>query len=329
MLAAFYEAKCFTTVVATCGGGHWATRFLQNCHELVITQYPSLNAAEIRDISWQAPRHIVSAHYDPSIAWALTANTDAALYAHFHTEPEYGLFTLDALRRAGEHCESVFFPSSATAAHYGSLLEPAPLWWATKAVVLPNGSPSSTGSGGSDFRRPNQRGLHLGIVSRLDPDKLDVDLLVDSLLLLREREPDLVVRVAGDGLIGQDVREQLKKHGLLDIVTLHGWLMDPTDVYRWADVTYLPSHVEAMPYAALESIAGGVPVALPSIGHFSDGDCDALAFTFTRGDPESAVVAIGAAQRSRRLTPTRDSHRSLLEPPRWHSTVTAAYGLKI
>jgi glycosyltransferase involved in cell wall biosynthesis len=326
LLRAFNASYVYTTVVAQHGGGQWATMFLENTNELILHTSPSVDGRELDKIRWRASRRIISAHYDPAISWTTSMRHDADLYAHFHTEPEYGYISRSTLLHAGALCHSVLFPSSATMGSYEHLVVPLPDWWADKCEVLPNATPTSLAWSRSHFDNRSSAEFRLAIVSRLDPDKISFPLLIDTLLILYRSSLPLKVRIAGNGTQGEYFNELLRQNGLSDVVEVMGWVDDVGEVYGWADATFLPSHSETMPYAAIESVHSTRPVVLPALGHFSGGgEWNDLIQTFTPGSPQAAAQAI---LRTRSLDRSDSSFRTKsFDLNQWRRAVYAVYGL--
>ncbi|MEU9365647.1 glycosyltransferase family 4 protein [Streptomyces avermitilis] len=324
-----------TSVIAPQGGGQWADRFIETANDLLVLTESSELGHELHDFPWRGSRRIISAHYDHSIAWALAAgNQECEMYAHFHTEPEFGLYTKNVLRRAGSLCRSIFFPSAATRSSYQAMFSQQPDWWNTKVRIMPNAFPSSMQRRSSQPTRPPQdrtnRELRLGIVSRLDQDKISTVLLVETLSGLRNRVPGLKVKIAGSGLMANHVAQELRKNRLDEVVELLGWVNEIESVYDWSDVTFLPSHSETMPYAAMESVGASRPVALPALGHFVDRpNGNPLIHTFA---PSSASDAIEAIMRAANRGP--ESWAQPWAPAghpfdvtQWRKTVSRLYAL--
>jgi glycosyltransferase involved in cell wall biosynthesis len=326
LLRAFNAANVYTTVIASNGGGQWADMFLRNTNELILHTDPSVDASELREIRWHASRRIISMHYDPAISWVMSAQHEAELYAHFHTEPEYGLISRAILLRAGTFCRSVLFPSAATMQSYEHLLAPRPDWWDDKCKVLPNAAPTSltrprasqNGREAADFR--------LAIVSRLDPDKIALPLLIDTLLIVQRSIPALKVRIAGNGIQGRYIEELIRQHGLGEVVELMGWVDNIGEVYEWAHLTFLPSHSETMPYAAIESVQAMRPVVLPELGYFrARTEQNELIRTFKPGDATEAAQAIVGARGA--YSDKRGDRSKCFDSKLWQRSVYAAYGI--
>lgn len=294
LLACLNELQVHTSVIALQGGGQWADHFLQSANDVTVLSDPSSTGSELAAIPWRSRNRIVSAHYDPAISWAVGSPIPAKMFAHFHTEPEFGYFTRATLIAAGTRCAKIFFPSVTTRDAYRKLLQHKPDWWDRLCAVLPNAAPAS-------MVRPRiscvpqtpSNDHNLAVVSRIDPDKISIPLLIDSLRLAKERLPTLQVRVAGSGLLAPELRQALDRSGINSFVQLLGWVDDVASVYMWSHATFLPSHSETMPYAVIESLQLGKPAAAPRLGYFSEHQSEhPLIFLFDPGDAASAAKAI-------------------------------------
>lgn len=105
---------------------------------------------------------------------------------------------------------------------------------------------------------------HLVFAGRLNPQKCPV-FLIDALAGVATRNWRLTL--IGDGPLMPDVRERIARHGLIDKVTLTGWLDTPSveRILRDGDVFVLPSSSEGLPVAAIEALKHGLAVASSEI----------------------------------------------------------------
>ena len=88
--------------------------------------------------------------------------------------------------------------------------------------------------------------------------------------LLRSRQPDLLLVIAGEGPALPGLQRQVEKLGLQQQVSFIGYLDRQTtliDCYHAADVFVFPSLTETQGLVLLEAMACGVPVvAVPAMG---------------------------------------------------------------
>jgi glycosyltransferase involved in cell wall biosynthesis len=125
--------------------------------------------------------------------------------------------------------------------------------------------------------RTTHTALRVLFVGRLSEEKGVRDLL-DAVVRLRDRGVDVQVRIAGTGPQEKELRGQVSKAGLDDVVEFLGWVaqVDIPDQYRWADVFAGPSvtsstgWVEALGVVLIEAAATGLPVVATATGGIRD-----------------------------------------------------------
>jgi glycosyltransferase involved in cell wall biosynthesis len=103
-------------------------------------------------------------------------------------------------------------------------------------------------------------------VSNLKPVKRPLD-VVHCAATLRERCPDLLWLIVGEGACRAEMVDEITRLGLLDRFRFTRWT-DHREVGRHlniADVAVLPSETEGLPLFALEAMACGVPVVASNI----------------------------------------------------------------
>ena len=86
------------------------------------------------------------------------------------------------------------------------------------------------------------------------------DLLLDACEILKNQGLRFHLHLVGDGVLKQELTEQVTKLGLSDHVTMHGFLKNPYPLLSTADAMVLPSVSEAMPTVICEAHVLGVPV---------------------------------------------------------------------
>ena len=106
-------------------------------------------------------------------------------------------------------------------------------------------------------------------VGRVAHEK-NLPLLLQMMQLLRSRQPDLLLVIAGEGPALPGLQRQVEKLGLQQQVSFIGYLDRQTtliDCYHAADVFVFPSLTETQGLVLLEAMACGVPVvAVPAMG---------------------------------------------------------------
>lgn len=97
-------------------------------------------------------------------------------------------------------------------------------------------------------------------VGRLDYDIKGLDLLVESLSIIKKSIPDFHLTVLGDGNGKVRFKEALLQKGIDKNVTMVGAVDDVVSYYRKASVALLPSRQEAFGLVVTEAMKCGVPV---------------------------------------------------------------------
>lgn len=129
---------------------------------------------------------------------------------------------------------------------------------------------------------------------RLIPEKRP-DVLVDAFEVFRREHPEYRLAMFGDGPLEQQLREQISRLGLDDVVSLSGFQTDIHDRIRNAAMYVLSSDVEGLPNAMLEAMAMGIPSvctdcapggARETIDEFGSGELVPIS------DPEALAVAM-------------------------------------
>ena len=133
--------------------------------------------------------------------------------------------------------------------------------------ILPTGIPCSGfhGGDGAYFRErygiPMERKVLL-FVGRVAHEK-NISLLIDMMNTLRQRHPDAILVVTGEGPALSSLRERCRRLGLEEYVRFLGYLDRSQalhDCYRAADLFVFASRTETQGLVLLESMALGTPV---------------------------------------------------------------------
>lgn len=140
--------------------------------------------------------------------------------------------------------------------------------------VIPNGIASEPGR-----REPLRRELRIPddellvvALGNLNPRKAH-GLLVDALIELRRRRPDLRwhLAIAGrDQGTGEELRRQSEASGVAPLVHLLGHRSDTEDILAAADIFAMSSLHEGMPLAVMEAMFAGKPVISSVAGGISE-----------------------------------------------------------
>ena len=108
-----------------------------------------------------------------------------------------------------------------------------------------------------------------GIVGRLRPEKGHHTLL-EAFARLKDRAPDMMLVVCGDGSIFQELSDFAKANAISDRVIFTGFRTDIPDILSALDVFILPSLSEGLGTAVLEAGAAGLPIIASNVGGIPD-----------------------------------------------------------
>ena len=137
--------------------------------------------------------------------------------------------------------------------------------------------------------------LRVAVISRLDSDKLSLPLLMGTLTALEYSHSLFEMVVAGDGECMRELAHSIANTAVSHKVKLRGLIRNIQEIYDWADVVFLPSKRESMPYVFLECIANRIPLVAPKLGIFTEIIPNALVRTFSPNDPLLAARMIISA----------------------------------
>lgn len=261
------------TIAATEGGGAWAPRFTKLA-TVLIPRVPG-------QIDWQHVLHAsngeirkASAHLKGPIDWAITRiPADLPLVAHLHSEPsEHEDVDYGWLARVEARVATFGVPSEATRQTYLRLadkLDPTVQdRLRRKFRVVPNTANISDAKGerGTSHGaiRRKEGIVNIGVLSRLDTDKLDICFLVSVMRLLAGC--DVRFLIAGWGEAGDRLQSLIRLHGLQSCVDWLGCVLDVEAFLRRVDIIFLPSKREGLPYVALEAFEHQIPFVGPAVG---------------------------------------------------------------
>ena len=131
----------------------------------------------------------------------------------------------------------------------------------------------------------------VGIVARLAAVKNHA-CLVDAFALVRERHPEAILALVGDGPLRGDLEAQVARLGLTDSVRFAGGATDMPPIYRDLDIFVLSSVAEGTSISILEAMATGCCVVATAVGGtpalLGDGAAGVLV-------PSADPVALAAA----------------------------------
>jgi len=120
-------------------------------------------------------------------------------------------------------------------------------------------------------RYASNRPLEIVYIGRLAESKGVFD-IVEAVAMLRAREIEVHVRLAGSGAAEQQIRQAITKARLTDRVKLLGPVFGAAKEQLWrsANVLAFPTHGEGLPYALLESMAAGAVPVISPVGGIPD-----------------------------------------------------------
>nr|MBL8411820.1 glycosyltransferase [Dechloromonas sp.] len=171
-------------------------------------------------------------------------------------------------RRQCNALDAVVVPSTAMQQRLGSYGVAVPLH------VLPTGIPTARFAAGNGAAFRYRHGILSTrpvalFVGRVAHEK-NIGFLLEALAHAREKCPELLLVIAGEGPAMNDLKAQVKSLGLRDAVQFIGYLdrqRELPDCYAAADVFVFASRTETQGLVLLEAMAAGLPViALAEMG---------------------------------------------------------------
>ncbi|MGE5223225.1 MAG: glycosyltransferase family 4 protein [Omnitrophica WOR_2 bacterium] len=140
-----------------------------------------------------------------------------------------------------------------------------------RLTLIPNGVDTklfSTNRSGAALKKslriPPNSPL-VGFVGRLSWEK-GPDQFVQLAGLVHEELPDVHFVIVGSGPMEDEIAGMIKAKNLQEVVHMPGSIANTWDVYPAFDLLVQTSRVEGMPFAILEAMASGKPVAAMGVG---------------------------------------------------------------
>ncbi len=130
--------------------------------------------------------------------------------------------------------------------------------------------------------------LHVG---RIHPQK-GQDLLLDALARARQKVPELVLFLVGEGKLPQILEEKARKANLLNAIRVTGAVRDVTPYFRAADFFAFPSRYEAFGLALLEAMAAGLAAVASRAGGILEVATEETALFVPVGDVDALAEAL-------------------------------------
>ncbi len=119
-------------------------------------------------------------------------------------------------------------------------------------------------------RRATLRGgVVVGVAGRLHRDK-GVDVLLDAMVRVLYRHPQVQTVVVGDGPQREHLQRKARSLGLDDRVSFLGCIPGARNLIPSFDVLVVPSRTEGSPLVVLEAMAAGIPVVASCVGGIPD-----------------------------------------------------------
>lgn len=232
----------------------------------------------------------------PFMSTLVTRRPVVALVHHVHRE-QWSIVFGPLAARLGWWVESRLGPylyrrsryvavSEATRRDLGDLgIDPA------RVTVVHNGTPSL-----SRPRLARSVAPRIVVLGRLVPHK-QVGVVLAAAASLRERHPDLVVDIVGQGYFEGELRAQAGELGVSDSVVFHGWVDEETksDLLAQAWVNAVPSVKEGWALSVVEAATHRTPsIAFAGAGGLDESIVANVTGMLVDGGQEEFTRALGA-----------------------------------
>lgn len=94
------------------------------------------------------------------------------------------------------------------------------------------------------------------------------DLLIDLVNILKDKIPNIKLLLAGNGILENQYKEQVKQLGLCDNIDFLGYRYDVPNLLMLSDVAVASSKREGLPVNIMEAMATGLPLVVTDVrGH--------------------------------------------------------------
>lgn len=166
----------------------------------------------------------------------------------------------------------------------------------------------------------------LGVAARLTHQK-GHRFLLESVARLRQRFPDLLLLVCGEGELEGELREMTKAMDLEQHVRFAGVRLDLHEILRVLDLFVLSSVWEGLPMVLLEAMAAGCPIISTDVGGISATlQSGVTASLVPPSDPDAlahAITHLATDHRQRKIQ--ADAAREIFEANYSASAMTRRY----
>ncbi len=142
----------------------------------------------------------------------------------------------------------------------------------SKVHIIPNAVEPMPKADAAVTRRLRQEagvpedGLLIGVVSRLEPPRKALDVMIDAIARLADRWPGMRCVLIGDGSWRLELEAQIQRLGLNDRIRLLGTRHDVSAWLGAIDLFVLPSKDEGLPMAVIEAMGAGCPIVSTIVG---------------------------------------------------------------
>lgn len=168
---------------------------------------------------------------------------------------------------------------------------------------------------------PTPRPVRFGFAARLEYLKGPLQ-LVEAFRMVHATEPNIELRIAGEGSQRQEIVDTLRAHGLESKCRFTGVYQSVTERNEFMqeiDVFVLPSLTEGTPNAIIEAMAHQKPIVAARVGGIPDLVNDETGILFSPGDVEALSVGLsklanGDAMRQAMGVAARARYEELFTP---------------
>lgn len=294
LLVAFKRLNINTSVITINGpGGKWADKFLELSERVILDLDFKLDWNYIKEITHNQKFAFVVSHLVNPSKWVIKhIPKSVKAYCHLHSEPsETEIISKIEFSEFLNRFERIFFPSISTLEKYKSeYSRDIPSQINGKLKVVPNPLPQRTRLIEKSMRDYSM--LKIAVISRIDPDKISLSFLINTLMYLREYKQSFLVKIAGNGSLMTELKKDIEDHQLSSFVKFEGLVEDIICIYQWADVVFLPSKREGMPYVLLECISYQCPLVATKVGIFKSIKIKGPIYTVNLENPQQAVSSL-------------------------------------
>lgn len=293
LIDTFKRLKFGVIVLAVEGGGIWANRFIKKANCTIIR-------TENHQFNWNSLVSIltkeiiekivfVSAHLVQPIRWCVSnIPNDFKLYSNFHSEPsEHEIIGKDFFLEAIQRSERIIFPAKETMCVYNENFKSASGNF-KKYKILNNKLNMRSNEIRENRQRKNKK-IRIAVISRVDGDKFSISIFINTLLELMKKKANFKVILAGDGELMPKLIRCIVEKKISELIEVKGFVTNIKKVYQHADVIFLPSKRESMPYVLLESLLYKKPIVIPRCGYMKSIRKMQGVFTYKRNDSYEAA----------------------------------------